>query len=197
MQDPIQHYLTSMKQVCPEIKEEHLYDFAQALYIKSFPSKTEIYGLHALHNTIGFVVEGLVRCYYFDPKGEEKTAWFIQEDEFATDYPSFLSNTPSDYIFKTTEKTTLVFLPKEAIYAAYEQHNSIQKYGRLIAEHIIQQLQERLQPLLCLSAKERYLQFIHQNEPLLDRISIKHMASLIGVERQSLTRIRKQLYNQK
>lgn len=197
MHDPIQQYLASMQQVCPEIKVDSLHDFAQAFSVKTFPSKTEIYGLNTFHNTIGFVSKGLVRSYYIDNKGDEKTAWFIQEEEFVTDYPAFLSNTPSSYIFKTTEETTLVFLPKEAIYAAYEHHTSIQKYGRLIAERILQELQERLQLLLCMSAKERYLHFIQHNKNLLHRISIKHMASLIGVERQSLTRIRKQLYNQK
>ncbi|MEL6719426.1 MAG: cyclic nucleotide-binding domain-containing protein [Bacteroidota bacterium] len=143
MQNYIEYYLASMRQLCPEIKEEHLFDFRQSLYCRTVPKRTEVYSLNSFHNSIGFIVKGLVRTYYIEENGEEKTAWFTQEDGYITDYPSFLNGKPSNYIFETMEDSIIVFLPKKAIYTAYQQQCSIQKYGRLIAEQVIQQLQHK------------------------------------------------------
>jgi CRP/FNR family transcriptional regulator len=143
------------------------------------------------------IVKGLARAYYITPKGEDKTAWYIKENEFITDYPAFLNGIQSCYIFETMTPTTVVFLPKKAIYASYPKDWANQKYGRLVAEQIIQILQKRMESFLFQSPKERYLLFMEDNKDLINKISIKDIASLIGIERQSLTRLRKQLLSEK
>lgn len=197
MNNHIEYYLEIMKNTCSELKDEHLQDFARTLYAKKYSGKIEIFGLNAYHDTIGFITKGLARAYYITPKGDEKTVNFIKENEFLTDYAAFLSGKQSRYIFETLLPSIIVFLPKAAIYASYEKHPVIQKYGRLIAESIIQKTQKQMESLLFLSAKERYLEFLKDNGELVNKISIRDMASLIGIERQSLTRIRKQLLSEK
>ncbi|MDA9774652.1 Crp/Fnr family transcriptional regulator [Saprospiraceae bacterium] len=190
-------YLKTMKTICPEIEDRHLVKFKETLSIRYFKKGDEVFTLNQSHNAIIFVTSGLVRSYYIDAKGQEKNAWFIKEYEFLTDYPCFLSKTKSRYAFQCQEDVSCVVLPQKAIYEAYSEFSSIEKYGRLIAEEVVKMMQARIEDLSFLSAKERYKKVLKLEGDLVNRISIGQLASYIGIERQSLTRIRKELHAEK
>lgn len=192
----IEVYIGSMKSFCPEILDEHLVEFKKSLEIINKKKKDYIFKEQEVHNAIYFVISGLVRSCYLNDKGDEKNAWFIQENDFVTDYPCFLESTSSHYTFQCLEDCVLVKLPKEAILTAYNTFPSIDKYGRLIAEEIIKMMQYRIESLLFLSAKERYLQVLNNERNLVNRVSVAALSSYLGIERQTLTRIRKEIMNQ-
>ncbi|MEL7339577.1 MAG: Crp/Fnr family transcriptional regulator [Bacteroidota bacterium] len=194
---PIQQYLASMKMVCPEIEDYQLTEFSQTLREARYQSRELIFGYRKVPKHVAYVASGLVRAYYIDQGGDERTSWFIPEKDFATDYPAFLRARASNYYFETLEPSIVVYLPKDAIEAGYARYPSLQKYGRLIAEAILSIQQERIESFQFKTAKERYLDFLTQKPQLAQRISQSLTASYIGIERQSLTRIRKQLYEQK
>jgi CRP/FNR family transcriptional regulator, anaerobic regulatory protein len=189
----IAHYLQTMQAICPQITAAQLEAFSAELKVCRFRSREKIFEFGAIHQFIGFVIAGLVRSYYIDEKAEEKTSWFIPENEFVTDYPSFLTAKPSQFCFETLEPVTMVCLPKQVVYQGYDEHHAFERYGRLIAEAVIQMQQLRIESFLVRSAKERYLNFNQSYPQLQNRISVAHLASFIGIERQSLTRIRKEL----
>jgi hypothetical protein len=53
--------------------------------------------------------------------------------------------------------------------------------------------QRRIEGFIFGNAESRYLSFARENPALLNRVSVSHLASFLGIERQSLTRIRKRL----
>ncbi|MBQ0787870.1 MAG: Crp/Fnr family transcriptional regulator, partial [Oceanihabitans sp.] len=59
-------------------------------------------------------------------------------------------------------------------------------------EHLSCKL-ERVKDFQILSAKERYLKFLNQNPKLALHVSVDNIASFLGIEPQSLSRIRKQI----
>ncbi|MEL6593164.1 MAG: Crp/Fnr family transcriptional regulator [Bacteroidota bacterium] len=194
---PIQQYLDSMKLVCPEIEDYQLVEFSQTLREARYQSRELIFGYQEIPKHVAYVAKGLVRAYYIDQRGDERTSWFIPEGDFATDYPAFLRGHNSNYYFETLEPSTVVYLSKEAIDRGYAQYPSLQKYGRLVAEEILTVQQARIESFQFKTAKERYLDFLTNSPELAQKISQGLTASYIGIERQSLTRIRKQLYEQK
>ncbi|MFK7786929.1 MAG: Crp/Fnr family transcriptional regulator [Crocinitomicaceae bacterium] len=189
----IDKYLHSMLAVCPDIQMSDLDEFKTHLEVKRFKKKEHLFDLNDYHNHVVFISSGLVQSYYIDQKGEEKTAWFIDENGFVTDYPCFLNEAKSYYAFQCLEPVESVWLPKKAIYESYERYPAVQKYGRLIAEEILKIQQLRIESLLFNSSKQRYVEFLENYPAMIPRISQKHMASFIGIERQSLTRIRKEI----
>ncbi len=193
----ILHYLASMKHFCSDIRDEHLTEFSQALFVRQFSAKEMVYETNAIQEHVIFITKGMVRSHYISETGDDITSWFIAENEFVTDYPAFLSRKPSRYAFETLEPTTGVFLPKSAINEGYAKHAPLEKYGRLVAEFILSVQQERIESFLFKSAKERYLEVLGHPADLVNRASQRHLASYIGIERQSLTRIRKQLLTEK
>ena len=65
--------------------------------------------------------------------------------------------------------------------------------GRYIAENVLTILSDRVESFLFNTAEERYLKFINENPELIQRISLTHLSSFLGIERQSLSRIRSKI----
>ncbi len=75
----------------------------------------------------------------------------------------------------------------------YTKYKNFEKYGRLVAENLLVMKNNRIESFLFENAEQRYLNFVKENAELLSRISLTHLSSFLGIERQSLTRIRKKL----
>jgi CRP/FNR family transcriptional regulator, anaerobic regulatory protein len=63
----------------------------------------------------------------------------------------------------------------------------------LIAEHAFMELVNRTEDLQLLSAEQRYLKLMEQNPQIIQRVPQYYVASFLGVEPQSLSRIRKKI----
>lgn len=192
----IETYLQTMTAMCPEITEAHIAYFRPNLFVSRYPTKARVFDHGQVHTQVGFVLEGLIRSFYIDQKGDEVSSWFISEFEFVTDYPAFLTGKPSHFCFEALEPVTVVWLPREAVYKGYNDYHAFERYGRVIAEGVIQMQQSRIESFLFKTAKQRYLEFDLTCPNVIHRISLAHLASYIGIERQSLTRIRKELKEQ-
>jgi CRP-like cAMP-binding protein len=118
---------------------------------------------------------------------------FFRENRYATHYPAFITQTPSKYYFQCIEPTTIVTVSYKHIQEGYEQFPIFERYGRLVAEEVLKMQQKRIESFLFENAETRYLEFVQENPDLFNRVSLSHLASFLGIERQSLTRIRKKL----
>ncbi|HMM12614.1 MAG TPA: hypothetical protein PKE03_11020 [Bacteroidales bacterium] len=91
------------------------------------------------------------------------------------------------------EDTRLVLLSYEDMQRSYAQIPAFEKYGRLVAEEILKMQQQRIESFVFQTAEERYLDFMKQYPDLYNRVSLSHLCSYLGIERQTLTRIRQKL----
>jgi CRP/FNR family transcriptional regulator len=189
----IAKYLEHYKMVCPHISVEELEYVANELSVTKFKAKEHYLLAGQIQQTIGFLTEGLMRLYYIDEKGNEISVWFTKELEYATDYTSFIRQLPSNYYIVCIEDCTVVNLPYQSMQEGYLKYKNIERYGRLVTEEVFVMQQNRLQSFLFNNAEERYLNFIKNNPDLFNRISLTDLASYLGIERQSLSRIRKLL----
>jgi DNA-binding MarR family transcriptional regulator len=87
----------------------------------------------------------------------------------------------------------LVCINYEHIQSGYSTYSQLERYGRLVAEEVLKAQQKRIESFLFETAEQRYLEFMHTNPNLFNRVSLSHLASYLGIERQTLTRIRKKL----
>lgn len=144
---------------------------------------------------MGYVCYGLLRRYFINDKGSEITTGFVKENEYATDYPAFIRQKPSKYFLQCLEPTLIVNLPYAIIQESYHKFKNSEMQGRLIAEKVLTILSDRVEGFLFNTAEERYIHFLKEHEDLMNRISLTHLASFLGIERQSLSRIRKRIAN--
>ena len=146
-----------------------------------------------IQNAIAFITRGLIREYFIDKDGNENTVWFFKENQFVTDYSAFLQDIPSKNTFTCLEPTEVILIPRKVILSSYNTYPSFERFGRLIAEQVLIQLQDRIDDFHFLSAEERYLKYIEKYPDLFQRISLTHLSSFLGIQRPSLSRIRKNL----
>ncbi len=161
--------------------------------IKTYPKKSFFLKAGEVQPAMGFVYEGLLRRYYINEKGNTITTGFIPENNYAADYPAFIKQKASKYFIECLEASVLVELPYNKIQESYQKFQNTERYGRLIAEYVLTLQTNRTESFLFENAEERYLNFIAENQNLMHRISLTHLSSYLGIERQSLSRIRKKL----
>lgn len=186
-------YLDAVRAVCPKLSAAALDALAGRLTV-SERRRHEIYIQPGqVQEEAGFVVRGLVRSYYLDQDGTARTVRFYAEQDYAVHYSAFIARQPSKYAFQCLEPVTMVGLPYHAMQWAYEAFPQFEQYGRLMAEAVLQAQQARIESFLFQTAEARYLGFIAQYPEIFSRISLSHLCSYLGIERQTLTRIRQKL----
>jgi len=70
---------------------------------------------------------------------------------------------------------------------------SLNEYLAIVLERSWQLEKQRLLERTTLSAEERYLQLLNNRPALIKNYSLKHIASYLGIQPGSLSRIRKDL----
>jgi CRP-like cAMP-binding protein len=194
--DPISAHLEAVKAICPEIEQSELDWYRRGLVLRSLPAKAVYIAEGQVQTEIAFVAEGLMRSSYTDADGNDITTHFVAERQWATEYASFLRGTPSHYRLECLEPCTLVCLPKSHMEEGYRRFPVFERYGRKVAEAVLSSLQKRIESFLFMNAEQRYLQFMEENPGLMQRISLTHLSASLGIERPSLSRIRKKLAGQ-
>lgn len=144
-------------------------------------------------NDIYFLTHGVFRMYYVDPDGREINYRFALENNFMVDFQSFLSRKPSHYYWQAMENARGFAFNYGDVQQAYQHSRNWERFGRLMAEQVYQQVNERIELLQFLSPEQRYLHVVATQPSLLRHISQFHLSSYLGVTPESLSRIRKRL----
>lgn len=141
---------------------------------------------------VGFIEKGLVR-YYVADDGNHKTLYFNKEDEFVSNYQSFIPRKPSNTNIQAIEDTRLQVISFENLQRLYATVREGEKLGRLGIESVFIKSLEQLKSFYRDSPAERYRQFLQAYPYLAQRIPQYYIASYVGIKPQSLSRIRKRL----
>ncbi|WP_103072326.1 Crp/Fnr family transcriptional regulator [Aquimarina sediminis] len=193
MQQELKNYIQLYLKTFPDLDPEELAFLSSYLTIEKYAKKEFLFKSGEVQKEMGYVCVGLLRRYYINEKGNKITTGFVSENNYATDYPAFIRQKPSKYFIECLEPSIIIKLPYHKIQEGYHKYKNSEMYGRLIAEYVLTVQTDRVESFLFKNAEERYLDFIEQNKDIINRISLSHLASHLGIERQSLSRIRSKL----
>lgn len=144
-------------------------------------------------DAVFFVTSGFFRMYYLSTEGQEVNCRFAGEQGFLTDYQSFLTQEPSRYSWQALQAAEVLAVPYALVQRLYGESPRWNHLGRLIAERVYQQLNERVELLQFYTPTQRY-EYVQQRYPeLLTQVSQAQLASYLGVQPESLSRIRHRL----
>lgn len=144
----------------------------------------------AICRNIYFVLNGLLRIYFVDQNGVEKTFHFSTEKTFATDYESFLKSIPSNFSIQALEETTVITITKEMLQEVYKSIKQGQKLGRLIAEDYFFMINDKIKALYTQSPLERYNTMNAKFPKILQRVPQHHIASYLNITSVHLSRLK-------
>ena len=143
---------------------------------------------------VGFILKGIFRVYYIDPKTEqEHNLYFIPEHTFLTSLKSLLTQTTCPYLIEALEDAELLVIDHDHLQHLYTQSHGWERFGRLLAEQYFIFNQSRSESLLTQTAEERYTDLVNHFPDILNRVSLGHIASYLGIKGPSLSRIRAQV----
>lgn len=197
MQQAINAYLESYKLLCPTLTLNDLNYVRRGITIQEYKAKQFCNKAETIQEEIGFVYRGLIKSYYIDDSGKAITVKFICENGYVTDYPAFVMRRPSKYHFQCIEDSVIISVSYHYIESGYNQFPNLQRYGRIVAECYLAIQQKRIESFLFQSPEQRYLDFIHEEPNLFNRVSLSDLSSYLGIERQTLTRIRGKIANKR
>jgi CRP-like cAMP-binding protein len=139
---------------------------------------------------VGFIVKGCLMCTY-NSDGKEFIDEFSMENEFITDYGSFIRGTPADKDVICLEDSELLILGYQSLQELYDMSPVFERAGRLIAEMLFINWQQRVKSLLLDDAETRYRKLIENRPELTQRVPQYLVAQYLGISQETLSRIRK------
>ncbi len=141
---------------------------------------------------IYFIAEGMVRLA-LNNDGKDVSIDFVFSPDFSSAYSSFLSGQPSAFSVQTLTDVQALRFSRSNLLRLYDESHPAERIGRLIAEQAFLRKTSREVLFLTSTAKQRYIQLLEQNPRLVQLISVKHLASYLGIEPESLSRIRREV----
>ena len=174
------------------INEAEWQAFAQHLEEVSFPKHEYLCLAGETAQYLYFIHAGAVRVYY-QSEEQEFTLNFHFENEFVSAFSSFITQTPSRVNLQALDQVLASRIHHRHLYNTYQQYHNAERIGRLFAETLYVQKTNREIDLLSLSAEQQYLNLLQKNPKLISQISVKHLASYLGIHPESLSRIRHKL----
>lgn len=138
-----------------------------------------------------FIIEkGLVRMFY--QKGDKEiNSLFALENEVMTSSRTFFFELPSKENIQFLEDSIIYSISRKNLYELCSLYPEINTIERLATEAYSLALEDRIFSLQTLSATERYDELVRDNPQILQRVSLGHIASYLGVTIETISRIRK------
>jgi len=191
MTDEIENFKKYLAQLTPI--ENESFDIASEYFKIERICKSEFFIKEGqICSKIAFISEGLFRIYYLKD-GIEINTCFCKENSITSSFNSFVNHIPSNENIQALENSVVVTLSSENLAKLYSDSQIWQTIGRLLTEKECLRLSDRASSLSFESALEKYKNLLKYQPGIIQRVSIQHIASYIGVSRETLSRIRSKI----
>lgn len=137
-----------------------------------------------------FVTDGCLRSFCTDKNGKEHTLQFAIKDWWISDFIAMYNNETATLTVECiTDSSVIQFNTKklDGIYALFPEFEAFQRTN--LERHVVS-LHKRILNQLQLTAPERYDLFLEQYPDIEQYTPNYHIASYLGITKQSLSRIR-------
>jgi CRP-like cAMP-binding protein len=167
-------------------------DLERRLSTRSFAKGDLLVKPGDVSNYVSFILQGKARLFY-PQEGREVIVGVFFENEFVTDYDSFLSRKPSRVYVEFLDATSVVELHYHDVQQLYDLYPELQRYGRLIAENLYKTLSETIASMMLDNPEIRYQRLQQHHPRLLTELPQYMVASLLGITPEALSRLRSRL----
>ncbi len=183
--NPAVETLKKVSPLTPESAEALAAIMETRFYVKNEP----LLQIGRVSEYFYFLVKGLARVYYI--RGEsDVTDYFAQEGQFIGAVPSLFTGRPSHKAIEALEDSEILRFKYRNFDELCLKHHDIERNGRKLGILAFLEIQDRMESIRFLSAKERYMELERKFPGITNRIPLKHLASFIGTTQVSVSRIR-------
>lgn len=145
---------------------------------------------------VGYIESGGFRYLSYTSAGKEQIVGYSFEKDFVADYGSFINSSPAIANAQAIKDSIVWMVNQDELISYYDSCDYINFRSKLI-ETFFEDIYKRLISLYCDTPEERYLKLITKYPPILNEVSLKEIASFIKITPETLSRIRKNLTQEK
>jgi CRP-like cAMP-binding protein len=141
-----------------------------------------------------FIVKGAMRMFSVDDKGIEHIVRLGVEGWWMGDRESWAMFTPSIYYIDAWENSDLLLITRESALDLIKKVSAFSEMTRQLDERNTIANTRRLTSAISAAADKRYTDFIECYPELLERFPQHIIASYLGVNKDTLSRVKRQRY---
>jgi len=141
-------------------------------------------------NHMGLVIEGVMANNYVE-EGKEKLQYFLNKGEVAANPESFDFRTPSKVTIRAITACSLVVIDHPSYRKLVEILPWWGQLTRTIGSVVLTKRLQKRAELMTMMPTERYETFVRENPTILQQVPLGMIASYLGMQLPSLSRIRR------
>jgi len=185
--------ITSINERLALLKSEHpeaYYDLVGHMREGKGKRGEVLVKINSVCKNMYIVTSGLARHYRYDEEGKEFNCWFSFEGDIVLPLASFLYKIPSKEGVELIEPCTYQYISYEHLFLMTQKHHALETLFRQMLEVYYIEMEDRLYRIQAYSAEKKYNYLLQEQPRILERISQVHVASYLGISRETLSRIR-------
>lgn len=140
-----------------------------------------------------FVVSGFVRLFHYNDKGDEVTTHINCPPGFITSYFNFINQTKANDNVECITECELLKITKNNLDLLTQQSTAFKDFSILVFQQSLAYNENRSKELATLTAEQRYQKLIDNYPTILHNVPLQYIASFLGMNPKSLSRIRKEI----
>ncbi|MCG9792656.1 Crp/Fnr family transcriptional regulator [Flavobacterium algicola] len=137
-----------------------------------------------------FVKKGCLRFFYIDEEGRDITRYIAFENQFATEFVSFITNEPAKETIQVIEDSELLYITHDNFRHLMTIIPNWKDFYNIYLEKAYVNNAKRLISFTALDATERYKQLFKINPNIVKRLPNKIVASYINISQETLSRLK-------
>lgn len=182
-------YLKSIE----NIEKQDIENIKQSIKLKKCKKNEILISNNQICDKVFFVISGLIRTFYIDEKGIEKTRLISIENMFCSNWASFHNQSENNEFIQSLENTEIIYINYQNFYELVNKSQRLNKiYTRILEEHQVYNV-KRFEFISNLSLSERIRDFEKYYPKIQSRISNKVLASFLHTTPEHCSFIKKTL----
>jgi len=140
-----------------------------------------------------FLEKGYVRSYILNEDNEIVTTNIYSAPCFVNDFLSFFKKQPTKEIYQTITDCSFWETNLENVQTNFHNISEFREFSRLLFVINYSKLNDRLIEMTSQKAETRYLNLLKHQPHIFQNVSLKIIASYLGITDSTLSRIRKEI----
>jgi len=175
------------------LTEEEIDSYMSLLVRKSIAKKDHFLMAGDVSTAVAYVNKGCLRRYILDSHAKETILNFALEDYWIGDLESLITQKPTIYYVQALEESELLLLSRKNLFRANEELPKFKKFHDDKVQRNHYYALKRLSIAKSATPEEKYLLLMKEQPQLFQRIPLHYIASYLGIEPESLSRLRKRI----